>query len=253
MIKASVYIICQNEERHIKRVLKSVKDFDEIIIVDSGSSDKTLDIASEYTNKIYHQEWLGFSAQKEYAKNLCTNEWVLNLDSDEELSIELKKEIEQTIADNIVDGLDVKINGKYLGGFNSPLVKFNRRIRFFRKQNGHYPAKLVHESIVVKGKIKKADGFIRDYGAVDLKTHLEKTNLYSSLRAEEKFEKKKSPSILKLIFIMPLAFIKSYIIKRSFLNGKRGFIGAINTAYYAFLKEAKLYEKYIESNYNAKK
>ncbi|MBD3830925.1 MAG: glycosyltransferase family 2 protein, partial [Arcobacter sp.] len=84
-IKASAYIICQNEEKHIQRVLESVKDFDEIIIVDSGSTDKTLEIAKEYTDKIYHQEWLGYSGQKEYAKNLCTNEWVLNLDADEEL------------------------------------------------------------------------------------------------------------------------------------------------------------------------
>jgi len=243
VIKASVYIICQNEEKHIARVLESIKDFDEIIIVDSGSSDKTLEIAKEYTNKIHHQEWLGFAGQKEYAKNLCTNEWVLNLDSDEELSSELKDEIEKVIKDDKIDGLDIRINGKYLGDFNHPLSKFNRRIRFFRKSKGHYPPKLVHESITVDGRIQKASGFILDYGAVDLKTHLDKTNLYSTLRAEEKFAKNKKSSLLKLIFIMPLAFIKSYIIKRSFLNGKRGFIGAINTAYYAFIKEAKLYER----------
>ena len=83
MIKASVYIICKNEEKHIKRVLESVKDFDEIVVVDSGSIDNTLNIAKEYTNKIFHQDWLGFAKQKEYAKNLCQNEWVLNLDADE--------------------------------------------------------------------------------------------------------------------------------------------------------------------------
>lgn len=242
MIKASVYIICQNEEKHIARVLESVKDFDEIVIVDSGSKDKTLEIAKEYTNKIHHQEWLGFSAQKEYAKNLCTNEWVLNLDSDEELSLELKDEIIKTIKENKIDGLDIKITSKYLGVFNSTYTKFNRRVRFFRKSKGYYPPKLVHESITVDGKIKKAHGFILDYGAVDLKTHLDKTNLYSTLRAEEKFAKNKKSSMLKLIFIFPLAFIKAFVIKRNFLNGIRGFILSINTAYYAFLKEAKLYE-----------
>ncbi len=242
MIKASVYIICKNEEKHIKRVLESVKEFDEIIIVDSGSTDNTLEIAKNYTKNIYHQEWMGFAKQKEYARSLCSNEWVLNLDADEELTIELKNEIISTINENKFDGLNIKISSLYLGKFNSEKSKFNRRIRFFRKDLGYYPDKLVHESIIVNGKIKKAKGFIYDYGTIDLKTHLDKINAYSSLRAEEKFEKNKKSSLLKLLFVFPLAFFKSYIIKRSFLNGTRGFIAAMNNSFYAYLKEAKLYE-----------
>jgi glycosyltransferase involved in cell wall biosynthesis len=242
MIKVSVYIICKNEEKHIKRVLESVKEFTEIIIVDSGSIDNTLEIAKNYTDNIYHQEWMGFAKQKEYARSLCSNEWVLNLDADEELTIELKNEIISTINENKVDGLNIKISSLYLGKFNSEKSKFNRRIRFFRKDLGYYPEKLVHESIIVNGKIKKAKGFIYDYGTIDLKTHLDKINAYSSLRAEEKFEKNKKSSLLKLLFVFPLAFFKSYIIKRSFLNGTRGFIASMNNSFYAYLKEAKLYE-----------
>ncbi len=242
MIKASVYIICKNEEKHIKRVLESVKEFDEIIIVDSGSTDNTLEIAKNYTKNIYNQEWMGFAKQKEYARSLCTNEWVLNLDADEELTNELRNEIINTINENKIDGLNIKISSLYLGKFNSEKSKFNRRIRFFRKDLGYYPEKLVHESIIVNGKIKKAKGFIYDYGTIDLKTHLDKINAYSSLRAEEKFEKNKKSSLLKLLFVFPLAFFKSYIIKRSFLNGTRGFIAAMNNSFYAYLKEAKLYE-----------
>ena len=242
MIKASVYIICKNEEKHIKRVLESVKDFDEIVIVDSGSTDNTLNLAKEYTNKIFNQDWLGFAKQKEYAKNLCQNEWVLNLDADEQLTEELKKEIEKVIEENKIDGLDIKISSQFLGKFNSEKSKFNRRIRFFRKSVGHYPDKLVHESILVKGKINKANGFIYDYGTMDLKTHLSKINEYSSLRADEKFAKNKKASFSKLLFVFPLSFFKSFIIKRGFLNGMRGFIAAMNNAFYAFLKEAKLYE-----------
>ena len=242
MIKASVYIICKNEEKHIKRDLESVKEFTEIIIVDSGSIDNTLEIAKNYTDNIYHQEWMGFAKQKEYARSLCSNEWVLNLDADEELTIELKNEIISTINENKVDGLNIKISSLYLGKFNSEKSKFNRRIRFFRKDLGYYPEKLVHESIIVNGKIKKAKGFIYDYGTIDLKTHLDKINAYSSLRAEEKFEKNKKSSLFKLLFVFPLAFFKSYIIKRSFLNGTRGFIASMNNSFYAYLKEAKLYE-----------
>ncbi|MFT7823754.1 MAG: glycosyltransferase family 2 protein [Sulfurimonas sp.] len=242
-LPVSVYIICQDEEQHIRRVLESVKAFEEVVIVDSGSTDRTLEIAKEYTDKIFHQGWLGFSKQKEYAKSLCSNEWVLNLDADEELSGELEEEIKETIKEDTVDGLDIKISSKYLGSFNHPLSKFNRRIRFFRKAKGYYPEKRVHESIVIDGKIKKAKGFIFDYGTLDLKTVLRKINDYSSLRAEEKFSKGKRASLLKLLLVFPLAFFKSLIIKRGFLNGTRGFIAAMNNAFYAYLKEAKLYEK----------
>ena len=242
MIKASVYIICKNEEKHIRRVLESVKDFSEIVVVDSGSSDETLNIVKEYTNNIFHHDWLGFAKQKEYAKNLCQNEWVFNLDADEQLTEELKKEIEKVIEENKIDGLDIKISSQFLGKFNSEKSKFNRRIRFFRKSAGHYPDKLVHESIIIKGKINKANGFIYDYGTMDLNTHLKKINEYSSLRANEKFEKNKKASLIKLIFVFPLSFFKSFFIKRGFLNGIRGFIAATNNAFYAFLKEAKLYE-----------
>jgi len=242
-ILASVFIICQDEAQHIRRVLESVKEFDEVIIVDSGSKDETLEIAKEYTDKIYHQKWLGFAAQKEYAKNLCTNEWVLNLDADEQVTPELKNEIKETMKENSVDGLDIKISSHFLGVFNHPLSKFNRRIRLFKKSKGHYPKKLVHESIVLDGTIKKADAFILDYGIVNIETQVKKINNYSSLRAEEKQKKGKQASVVKLITIFPFAFFKSFILKRGFLNGIRGFIAATNNSYYAFLKEAKLYEK----------
>lgn len=242
MIEASVYIICKNEEKHIRRVLESVKDFSEIIVVDSGSSDNTLNIVKEFTNNIFHQDWLGFAKQKEFAKSLCTRDWVLNLDADEEVTTNLKNEIIKTIEENKIDGLNIKISSSFMGEFNSEKSKFNRRVRFFRKSAGYYPEKLVHESIVINGKIKDADGFIYDYGTLDLKTHLNKINEYSSLRAEEKFAKNKKASVIKLLLVFPLSFIKSFIIKRGFLNGFRGFIAAMNNSFYAFLKEAKLYE-----------
>lgn len=241
MISASVYIICKNEEGHINRVLQSVKDFEEIIILDSGSSDNTLEIARRYTDKIYHRNFTNYADQKEYAKNLCSKEWVLNLDADEELSSELKKEIEQTIKDNNIDALNIKISSMYLGSFNK-YGRFIQRIRFFKKNMGYYPDKLVHESIKFNGRIKSSKNFIYDYGSNKIKSHINKINNYSSLRAIEKFHKNKKSSILKLFFLFPLTFFKSYFIRRNFLNGKRGLIVSTNLAFYAFLKEAKLYE-----------
>lgn len=244
MIKASVYAIVMNEEKHIERMLKSVADFDEIIIVDSGSTDKTLEIAQKYTKNIFHQDFLGYAAQKEYAKNLCNNEWVLNLDGDEELSEPLKNEIASVITDDSTDALEVQISSIYMGKFPHKLAKNITRIRFFKKSLGEYPEKLVHESIKFGGRKRLSKNFIYDYGTDDITTQITKLNHYSSLRASEKFNKNKKFSLLKLLVVFPGAFLKSYIIRRNFLNGTRGFISALSLAFYAFLKEAKLYEKY---------
>lgn len=244
MIKASVYVICQDEEKHIERMLKSVADFDEIVVVDSGSTDKTLEIARKFTDKIYHRKFTNYADQKEFAKNLCKNEWVLNLDADEELSPELKKEIEKLIVNGGADGLMVKISTLYLGKWTNKFGKHIERIRFFRKSCGSYGEKLVHESIKFSGKFQKAKAIIKDYGTQSLNTQIRKISDYSALRAEEKFAKNKKFSLLKLIFVFPFIFCKSYIIRRNFLNGVAGFIGSFMNAFYAFLKEAKLYEKY---------
>ncbi len=225
--------------------------FEDIVVVDSGSEDDTLRIAARYTDRIYRRDWEGFAAQKSYALSLCKYEWVLNIDADEEVSPELREEILETMREDRIDGLDIRISSRFLGGWNHPRSKFNRRIRFFRKAKGYYPPKLVHESIVVDGKVAKAKGFIYDYGIVDLSTHLRKIDTYATLRAEEKYAKGKRASVIKLLFVFPLAFFKSFVLKRGFLNGIRGFVAAMNAAYYAFLKEAKLYEKErVESDEN---
>lgn len=246
MIKASVYIITLNEEKYIKKALESVKDFDEIVIVDSGSIDKTIEIARCYTQNIIYHKFIDYASQKEFAKNLCKNEWVLNLDADEELDFDLKNEIIKTINEDNIQGLDIKIADFRLKPWQIKTIKQISRVRFFKKEFGYYPPKLVHESIKIDGKITKAKGFIKHYGTDSIAKKLEKSNTYSTLRAKEKFDKGKKSSFLKLIFIFPAMFIKSYFIRRNFLNAQTGFIDAINNAYYAFLKEAKLYELYLK-------
>lgn len=243
-IPCSVYIVSLNCGQWLRRTLDSVKDFAEIIILDSGSTDDTYAIAQSYPQvKIRHQDWLGYSGQKALALKECSQEWALNLDGDEELSPELKAEIERTIAECQLAGLVVPIRDAFMGKLSSTGVRMHAKVRFFRRALGHYEAGIeVHEAVLVDGPVVRASGAIYHYGEQSIAIKVDKNNSYSSLKAQEKSGKGKRANPLKLVLVMPLTFIKCYLLRRDFLNGWHGFIGSMINAFYAFLKEAKLYE-----------
>ncbi|MFW1858322.1 glycosyltransferase family 2 protein [Acinetobacter defluvii] len=246
MIPCSVYIVTLNCGAWLQDTLQSVQDFSEVIILDSGSTDDTYQIANSFANvTISHQDWQGYAGQKNLALAKCQNEWVLNLDGDEVLSPELKAEIAKTIEKNQIDALITPINDVFLGVPNSKHTKKHAKVRFFRKSKGHYDLEnKVHENVIVDGQSIRADGDIYHYGESSIFVKVEKNNQYSNLKAAEKFQKNKKPSLLKLSLVMPMTFLKSYFIRRSFLNGWRGFVNSMVNAFYAFLKEAKLFEQY---------
>lgn len=246
MIPCSVYIVTLNCAEWLESTLESVKDFSEVIILDSGSTDQTYAIAESFPNtRISHQDWQGYAGQKSLALAQCKNDWVLNLDGDEVLSSELKAEIEQTIQSNQLDALITPINDVFLGVPNSKHTKKHAKVRFFRKSKGRYDLEnKVHENVIVDGQSARAEGDIYHYGESSIFVKVEKNNQYSELKAQEKYQKGKVPSLLKLVLVMPLTFVKSYFIRRSCLNGWRGFVNSMVNAFYAFLKEAKLFEQH---------
>ena len=243
MNNISVFLVVKNEALNIDRVLKSVEGFNDIVVVDSGSQDDTMALASKYTNRLYHHEWQGMAQQKEYAKSLCKHDWVLNLDADEELTTELKQQIIELVSqNNDVTGATIPIQEFFMGLPGHSSTKMNSHIRLFLRSMGGYGTERFHESAIVVGEIKPLTGFINHYGEKSIEVKVEKSNKYSSGKALDKFEHGKHSGLLKLLFIFPLMFIKSYFLRRNFLNGRRGFIGSMVNAFYAFLKEAKLYE-----------
>ena len=246
MIPCSVYIVTLNCAEWLESTLESVKDFSEVIILDSGSTDLTYAIAESFPNtRISHQDWQGYAGQKSLALAQCKNDWVLNLDGDEVLSSELKAEIEQTIQSNQLDALIIPINDVFLGVPNSKHTKKHAKVRSFRKSKGRYDLEnKVHENVIVDGQSVRAEGDIYHYGESSIFVKVEKNNQYSELKAQEKYQKGKVPSLLKLVLVMPLTFVKSYFIRRSCLNGWRGFVNSMVNAFYAFLKEAKLFEQH---------
>ncbi|NNE58385.1 MAG: glycosyltransferase family 2 protein [Hellea sp.] len=242
MIRASVYIVALNEEANIARALESVKEFEDIVVIDSGSVDKTKELSSAYTDNIIYNEWINEFQQRDFALSQCQFDWVLSLDADEEISPELLAHIRKTVESDKVDGLDINIREYFMGKLPGKGVKLTHRVKFFRKSKFNYGEARVHIPQFVDGKVVKAKGYITHFGAKSVELAVMKNNKYSSLSARDKFEKNKRPSRLKIVFIFPIVFFKYYLLKRHCLSGIRGFVLSINCAHYALLKEAKLYE-----------
>jgi len=244
-IPVSVTLITKNEEKNIRDALESVKDFEEIVIVDSFSEDTTLQICKEYTDKIFQFEWQGFAKQKQLAIDKTTLPWVLVLDADERVTEGLKKEILEKIKDD-KDGYFIPRKNFFLGRW----IKHSGwwpdyTLRLFKKDRGKMQQREVHEKIIVNGKI----GYLREplihYTYYSLDDFIKKMQIYASLSAEEifKFTLSKKKIILKMIFSPFFTFFKMFFLRLGFLDGLRGFILAFLYSCYSFLKYAKVWEK----------
>lgn len=240
----SVYIVTLNCATWLEDTLESVREAAEVVILDSGSTDGTRAIAERFPNvRISHQDWLGYSAQKALALAMCSQPWALNLDGDEELTPELADEILETITEGRVDALETPICDVFMGLVPHKLTKRHAKVRCFRRMKGSYDTGIaVHEAVIVDGVVRRARGAILHYGETSVAVKVDKNNQYSSLKANEKSKKGKRFSGIKLVTVLPLTFFKSYVLRRNFLNGWSGLIGSMVNAFYAFLKEAKLYE-----------
>ncbi|UKB78318.1 glycosyltransferase family 2 protein [Chryseobacterium sp. MEBOG07] len=245
----SLVVITYNEEDNIVRLLESIiNTVDEIIIVDSFSTDKTKEICTEqYPQvKFFEKKFNGYGEQKNYAINLCSNEWILFLDADEVPDEELKKSIKD-VASSENPGLsvyNVKFNN-YLGIY---LIKYGGwgnvyRERLFKKGYAKYSNDKVHEFLITDEKKGLLEGRLNHYTYRNIHHHIMKINKYSDMMAEKMFQKGIRTSRVK-IFVSPIfEFIKVFIIKLGFLDGFPGFYISKTMSYYTFLKYIKLYEK----------
>ena len=245
MIPVSVYIVACNEERHIRRALESVRDFAEVVLVDSGSADATCEIAAAFPNvRLLRHAWEGYARQKQWALEQCSRDWVLGIDADEEVSSELAEAIAQAVAAGRADALRFPIHEVFLNRlFPSGVLT---KIRCFRRAKGRYDlTNSVHERVVLSegAAVAQTCAPLFHYGLVSVEAAIAKQNAYSTLKAQERFAKGRRWSLFRLVTLFPATFIRGYILKGSFRRGVPGFISAVNAAYYAFAKEAKLYER----------
>lgn len=248
MIKLSVYMITLNEEKRLEKTLQAAAQVaDEIIIVDSGSTDNTQKIAEKYKAKFYHKDWISYSNQKHYAQELCKNQWVLSIDADEVLSKALIKEIQTIKEEPQYDVYKIKIGDIY-PGFKHPRagVKKYNLARLYNRQFASMPKdNLTKDRILINNKahIGQLKGLIHHYSYLDLHHQVSKLNNFTDQVVQTAISEQKNYSGLRLSTEFLRQFICYYIIKRNFLNGEWGFVTSINLAYFRFLKIAKWREQ----------
>ncbi|MGJ8592697.1 MAG: glycosyltransferase family 2 protein [Aquaticitalea sp.] len=233
----SVIIPTYNEEDCLYRALYSVKFADEIIVVDSFSTDRTVAIAKQFSCKIVERQFDNFSAQKNYALQFATKEWVLFLDADERITTNLKQEIQEVMQ-----------TGKHTGyKLNFPHFFMNRFLyhhssnvtRLVVREKSHFEGS-VHEKLIVDGSIGKLKNPVLHYTYKGLEHYIQKRDVYAWFQAEQLHAKGKKATYLQLVFKPFFRFFSSYILKRGFLDGVPGLaISGIN-AYGVFSRYAKL-------------
>lgn len=247
MALISIIIITKNEAHNIEDCLKSVAWADEIVVVDAGSTDGTIDICRKYTAKVVVTGWPGYGIQKQRALELATSEWVLSLDADERVTPLLKQEILSAISQTAYDAFEISFSSQYCG----KIIRFgdwwhDRQAVLFRRTKAHFSSSLVHESIEIQGRIGRLKGNIIHLTFPDLHTVLRKMNDYSSWSAEQKKMQNQSGGLLKAIMHGLWAFFRGYFLRLGFLDGREGFLLAVSNAegtYYRYVKLLYLHKK----------
>ena len=243
MEKLSVTIITLNEEKNIRDALESVKWADEIIVVDSGSKDKTVEICREYTDKAFHNPWPGHIAQKNFAIDKSTNNWILSIDADERVTPELREEIIGVLKNPKADGYAIPRHVFYLGRWIDHSGWYpDSKIRLFHRDKGRWGGVNPHDTVIVKGKVTGLTSDLTHYSYDDIADHVKTMNSFTSIAAIEYFNKGKKTNSVEIISRSVFMFIKSYFIKQGFRDGFPGLVIAVTGACHVFIKYAKLWE-----------
>ena len=244
--KISACITAGNEEKNIRRCLESVKWADEIIVVDSFSTDRTAEICREYTPLVYAHRWLGYIGQKNLIKDLASGPWILFIDADEEISCELRDEILAELGSDAcseIAGYEFPRLVWFLGrwilhGDWYPDIK----LRLFRKEKGHCGGKEPHDRTTVDGKIKQLKNNMFHYTYDSISDQIATLNRFTTITANGQYEEGKPFHVYDLALRPFIRFIRGYFFRRGFLDGLPGLIVALTCSYGVFIKYAKLWE-----------
>jgi glycosyltransferase involved in cell wall biosynthesis len=244
-MRLTVAVITKNEERNLARCLTSVPFADEIVVVDCGSTDRTVEIARQFTDRVVHHEWEGHVRQKQYAADTAAHDWILSLDADEEVSPGLRGLIEAwKQSEPAFVAYRVRRRTFYLGRWINHSGWYpDRRVRLFDRRQASWGGYDPHDEVICRGPVGDLAGDLHHYSYRDLSHHLRQIDSYTTIMAEQYWRKGRRTSLIDLVFRPPFAFFKKFVLQGGFLDGRRGFVVCALTAYYVFCKYAKLWEK----------
>lgn len=238
----SVTVITLNEAAHIEACLASVAWADEILVVDCHSVDGTADRARAKGARVIERDWPGYSAQKNFAAEQASHDWILSVDADERVTPELADEIRATL-----DGPAPE------AGFRIPRVTFHLgrwirttdwypdyQLRLYDRRRAWWKPRTVHESVETSGPVGRLRRELQHYAYRDVAHHLETIDRYTTLAAEEMFARGRRATAFDLVLHPPAAFLRNYVLKRGLADGRTGFLISKLNARYVFLKFAKL-------------
>lgn len=241
-MKLSVIVITKNESKHILGCLESVAFADECIVVDSGSTDNTVELAREYGARVeITSDWPGFGIQKNRALALAQGEWVLSIDADERVTPELAKEIQAVIANPKADAYEIARLSEFCG-------KFIRHsgwwpdyvLRLFKRGTARFNEVAVHEKVVPDGSVLKLKGYFEHYPYANLDALITKINRYSSDAAAMMYARGRRATVFSALGHGFWTFVRIYLIRRGFMDGRHGFVLAVTAAAGSFFRYAKL-------------
>jgi len=240
-VKISATLITLNEEKNLPRALDSLRCCDEVVVVDSGSQDRTREITEEFGAKFLHRDWTGYADQKNFAAQSASHDWILSLDADEALSDELRDEIiEVQKSEPAVAGFRFPRRARYLGKWIHHSGWYpDRKIRLYDRRKARWTGDYVHESVVTTEPVAELRGDVLHYTCDSFSQHLATLDRYTGLAANEMIARGKKAGLGRLILDPPWTFFKTYLIQRGFLDGRQGLIISYAAALYVFKKYAK--------------
>ena len=244
-MKLTVTVITYNEADHIQHALESVAWADEIIVVDSGSTDATVDLARPLATHVIVRGWPGYSEQKNFAADSATNDWVLSIDADERVTPELAGEIRALMSGGPqARGYRIRRVSRYLGRWIRSTDWFpDYQLRLYDRRAGRWNGLRIHESFrLADGRPARLEGELHHYAYRDISHHLKKIDSYTTLLAAQSYEQGRRTNVAALALHPWFAFLRNYVLRRGFTDGTTGLIISVLNAYYVFLKLAKLWE-----------
>lgn len=243
--KISACVTAGNEESKIRSCLESLTWCDEIVVVDSFSTDRTVEICREFTPRVYQHEWLGYIGQKNLIRQMAIHPWILFLDADEVVSDDLRNEILREFESGTGPYAGYRFPRKvfYLGRWiNHGEWYPDIKLRLFKKELGHSEGQEPHDRVVVNGLVKTLKSHLYHYTYDNIHDHIDTINRFSTITAKEKFLQGYRFHWTDVLFRPILRFIKSFFLRRGFLDGTPGFFIACISAFGVLMKYSKLWE-----------